>query len=373
MKSRPLNAKIMTGQTDSRSFVAVRTYAQLALVVMACFLSSHLLAQPGTLDQTFNSTDTGWGNGTNSSVHSVFIQPDGKIVFGGLFSIYKNTVRNRLARVESNGTLDASFDVGSGPNDDVWAIADQSDGKLIVGGVFTTFNGVSKSRIARLNTDGSLDGSFNIGSGANGIVRAIVRQPDGKILVGGEFTSFNGTARNRIARLNSDGTVDLTFAPSSGANGSVRSILYLPDGKIYVAGLFTQFNGSTQNRIVKLNSDGSTDPGFSPGTAANNNVLDMDLQADGKIVIVGDFTNYNGTAESRVARINSDGTLDATFNTGTGSHTTVASVICQADGKTLIAGPFFFFNGNFLENIIRLNSNGSIDFAFNAQIGRAHV
>src|SRR5690606_21892439 len=112
---------------------------------------------------------------------------------------------------------------------------------------FNSFNGTARSRIARLNTDGSLDTTFNIGSGFNYRVYSIVTQTDGKIIVGGEFTSFNGTPRNYIARLNTDGSLDTTFNVGTGFNLSVNSISPQTDGKIIVGGWFSSFNGTSRS------------------------------------------------------------------------------------------------------------------------------
>jgi uncharacterized delta-60 repeat protein len=97
--------------------------------------------------------------------------------------------------------LDASFNPGTGADHWVNSIALQPDGKILIGGYFDTYNGTTRNRIARLNTDGSLDASFNPGTGANDGVRSIALQPDGKILIGGLFTAYNGTGRNRVARI----------------------------------------------------------------------------------------------------------------------------------------------------------------------------
>src|SRR6185369_14420460 len=118
--------------------------------------------------------------------------------------------RNHIARLNSDGTLDSSFLVpGSGVNGDVGSLALQADGKTVIGGVFTSVNGTTRNGIARLNSDGTLDTSFlAAGSGTNSSVLAIAVQSDGKIVIGGFFTSVNGTTRNGAARLNVDGTLD---------------------------------------------------------------------------------------------------------------------------------------------------------------------
>jgi uncharacterized delta-60 repeat protein len=183
------------------------------------------------------------------------------------------------------GSLDTSFDPGSGANSVVWAIAEQPDGKILIGGDFTIYNGAPRNRIARLNSDGSLDAGFNPGSGANNDVRAMAVQPDGKILIGGWFTIYNGAPRNYMARLNSDGSLDTGFDPGSGANEFLYVVALQPDGKILIGGEFTIYNGAPRNYIARLNSDGSLDTSFDPGSGANEWVWAMAVQPDGKILI----------------------------------------------------------------------------------------
>ena len=212
----------------------------------------------------------------------------------------------------------------------------------------------------------------NIGTGFNFEVRAVRSQPDGKILVGGAFDSFNGTSTVRIARLNADGTLDNTFTTGTGFNTTVNSVDVQPDGKILVGGIFTSFNGtSTVNRIARLNTNGALDNTFNTGTGFNDEVISVDVQPDGKILVGGFFSSFNGTSTvNRIARLNADGTLDNTFNTGTGFNNTVNSVYVQPDGKILVGGVFTSFNGtNDVNRIAQLNANGTLDAAFTTNTG----
>src|SRR5204862_3149330 len=123
----------------------------------------------------------------------------------------------------------------------------------------------------------------------------MVLQPDGKILIGGIFSTFNGSARNRIARLNSNGTLDTGFNPGTGTNNFVYTMALQPDGRIVIAGNFTNYNGTTRYRIARINSDGTLDTSFDGGTEANGDISAVRLQPDGRILMAGDFTSYNGT------------------------------------------------------------------------------
>src|SRR5690606_28979323 len=153
---------------------------------------------------------------------------------------------------------------------------------------------------------------------------------------GGAFTSYNGTGRNAIARLNADGSLDSGFDPGIGANSAVLSIAVQADGKILIAGAFTNYNGTARNYIARLNADGSLDTGFDPGTGADSTILPTAVKADGKVFIGGAFTSFNGTARNCIARLNADGSLDLGFDAGTGPGNTVYITAVQADGKVLI-------------------------------------
>ncbi|MBI4826670.1 MAG: delta-60 repeat domain-containing protein, partial [Nitrospirae bacterium] len=280
-----------------------------------------------------------------SSVNSIALQTDGKILIGGAFTTIGEITRNGIARLNSDSSLDAAFNPNA--NDFVSSIAVQADGKILIGGYFTTIGGVTRNRIARLNSDGSLDAAFN--PNANDFVSSIAVQADGKILIGGAFTTIGGVTRNRIARLNSDGSLDVAFNPN--ASSSVNSIALQTDGKILIGGAFTTIGGVTRNRIARLNSDGSLDAAFNPN--ANGNVNSIALQADGKILICGYFTTIGGITHNYIARLNLDGSLDAAFNPNALGE--VYKISVQADGKILIGGWFNAMGGTIRFNIARLN------------------
>lgn len=313
----------------------------------------------GTLDNSFNP-----GTGANNFIQTIAIQPDNKIIVGGFFTTFNGSARNHIARLNANGTLDTTFDPGLGANNHVRQTIIQPDGKIIICGWFTAYQGMLSNRIARLNIDGTFDHTFDTGTGANNYVNSIARQPDGKIIIGGLFTSYNGIGRNRITRLTSDATLDYTFNPGTGANNNLQSIAFQKDGKIIIAGGFTTYNGNGSNYIARLNMDGSSDTAFNPGTGTDNWIYSTTVQSDGKILISGLFTNFNGVARNRIARLNNSGTLDATFNPGSGANDRVFSTTVQSDGKILLVGRFNAFNGTNKNYIARLNTDGSIDNTF---------
>ena len=311
------------------------------------------------------SLDTGFGNGlpgANNSVYSVGVQNDGKVLIGGWFSTVNNTTRWRIARLNGDGTLDTGFGNGlAGANNSVYSIGVQNDGKALIGGNFTNVNGTTRGRIARLNSDGSLDTGFGNGlSGASSYVSSVAAQSDGKVLIGGNFTNVNGTARGRIARLNSDGSLDTGFGNGlAGANSNVLSVAVQSDGKVLIGGDFTTVNGTARGRIARLNADGTLDTGFGNGLAgADGSVSSVAVQSDGKVLVGGAFTNVNGVARGRIARLNSDGILDTGFGNGlSGADGDVYSVAMQSDGKVLIGGRFGTVNGTVRPYFARLEGS----------------
>ncbi len=288
------------------------------------------------------------------------VQPDGKILMGGSFTHLGGQGRNNIARLNPDGSLDAAFNPGSGASNQVFALALQSNGKIVIGGDFTAINNTSRNRIARLNANGSLDSTFSPGLGANGYVNSLAVLPDGKILMGGAFTQVGGQGRNNIARLNANGSLDAAFNP--GANGQVSTLVLQPDGKILMGGSFTQVDGQTRNRIARLNPDGSLDATFNPGPGVDSqdaHVYSLALQANGRVLLAGYFTSVSDTQRNRIARLNANGSLDATFDPGDGPSGNVFSLAVQADGRILMGGEFTQVDGQPHNRIARLHNTSA--------------
>lgn len=309
------------------------------------------------------SVDPAFTPSANATVRTIVPQADGRILLGGAFTTVNNVVRNHLARVNSNGSLDTSFDIGPGTDNPVFALAESFVGgqrKILVGGAFTVFNGTPRNGVARLNNDGSLDTSFGQGLlGVNGVVHAVAAYPTntlnaGKVLIGGEFTTVNGVGRNRIARLNSDGSLDLSFDPGSGASDTIRALALQSDARILIGGSFTNFNGTTINRIARLNGNGSLDGTFTPGVGADDTVNAIVVQGDTRIVLGGQFKRCNGVTRNHLTRLNNDGTVDPTINFGTGANNFVAAVVTQPDGRIIIGGGFTEYDGVPRQRIARI-------------------
>ncbi len=313
----------------------------------------------GTLDTVFDP-----GLGANAVVRALALQADGRVLVGGGFSSVAGVLRSRIARLDTNGLLDSSFDPGAGANSAVFSLALQADGQILLGGLFNNVGGAARSGIARLNANGSLDSSFAPGTGADDQVAVIVQQADGRILLGGIFTSFDGTARGRLARLSTSGALEIAFSPGVGTNDSVLAIAVQDDGRVLLGGDFTSFNGIARNRMTRLNPNGGLDVGFNAGSGANAVVRAIAVQADGRVLLGGEFTSINGTVRTRVARLNISGSLDTTFDPGSGANDDVFALAIQPDGRVLVGGGFDSFNGSARDGIARLNADGSLDSGF---------
>jgi len=319
----------------------------------------------GTKDTTFTNSgfDFPW------SPVVIKIQSDGKILCGGNFSTYGGTTVNRLLRVNSDGSRDTSFSTGTGTigfNDYVYAIAIQTDGKILVGGSFTTYQGTTYNRIIRLNSDGSVDTSFNIGTGFNGEVKSIAIQSDQRIVIGGKFTTYQSLNYKRIIRLNSDGAVDTSFGVGTGIDSgsstpvdSVRvdDIVIQPDGKLIIGGAFTSYQGTTRNNFMRLTSDGSYDTTFDLGAGFDTATKSIVWQGDGKIWCAGEFTTYKGVTYNKLIRLNSDGSIDDTISFGTGFNAAPYRIALTTNLRLVAMGIFTTYQGATVNRIVRINSN----------------
>jgi uncharacterized delta-60 repeat protein len=323
-----------------------------------------LNASPGDVDPAFNP---GEGH-INRIVKKVLPQPDGKLLVGGSFLIVRGAARNRIARLNPDGTADPSFNPGSGADKDVDSMALQPDGKVAVVGQFTTMNGASRNRVAVLNPDGTLDATFLPGAGANGEVMCVAVQSDGKILIGGLFSSYGGTARNRIARLNPSGRLDPTFNPGVGPNSTVSAVAAQSDGNLVMGGYFSTVSGVKTPYLTRLNTNGTVDTTFKTGTGPDSTVLTIVLQS-GKIVIGGGLTKYNGTTRNHIARINFDGSLDTLFNPGSGADQGITSIDIADDGGFFIGGYFTSYAGKPRAHVARIHDDGTLDPTFDPGSG----
>ncbi len=310
------------------------------------------LNSDGTLDTAFN-TNLGTGTGAGN-VYAVAVQANNQTVIGGMFTTFNGNSRGKFTRLNSDGTEDSTFVANSGGSGSqfgqpVFALAMQANQQILVGGEMSDFHGSSiASNYARINSDGSLDSAFNtnLGTGFNNPVYATAQQSNLQILVGGDFNTFNGNTRGRLVRLNSDGTEDTTFSTNLGTGFAalVDTISVQSNQQIIVGGQFTTFNGNTRNYLVRLNSDGTEDTTFytNLGTSFNNFVNATAIQSNQQIVVGGSFTTFNGNTRDYSVRLNSDGTEDTAYYTGFSSNFNgaVNAIAVQPNQQIVMGGSF---------------------------------
>ncbi len=426
------------------------------LLLLALFIANYskTSAQSGSLDATFDV-----GVGFDSTITTFALQPDGKIVVGGNFTSFNGISRNRIARLNSDGSLDMSFSVGSGITgyaQPLWigitgtlpsiqqvvcvhSIVIQPSAKIVVAGNFYRYNGVyCGGGIVRLNSDGSIDTTFRQGDASvdtNTIVATtmnplagvwvgflapfavdtttlnvglqnLFQQSDGNIVANGltapGINTFYGNAPiamsifrcsgstgsidasfssgnfwvplsqqtdgkiivaggpQYINRMNTNGTLDGTFNLSTGSNNEVSAAVIQPDGHIILGGAFTNYDGVSRNYITRINTDRSLDMTFNVGTGFNLPVNSLAIQSDGKVIVGGEFITYNSALHNRIARLNTDGSIDASFTTGSGFDSKVNQVLLQPDGKILVSGSFTNYNGTVRNKMARLNADAGI-------------
>jgi uncharacterized delta-60 repeat protein len=273
------------------------------------------------------------------------------------------------------GSLDITFNPGSGVGAYLGCIALQTNGQILVGGSFNTVNGITYNEVARLNSDGSVDSSFNVGQGPQGGgVNCIGPQSDGKVVIVGDFATVNNIVNYGVARLRTDASVDVNFQPATFITTSITRLAVQNDQRILIAGMILFFNGTSDTHfpVARLNGDGSFDSSFAWGTVntSMNKVTDMSLQPNGQILVAVPVISVNGISRTNVARLNSDGTIDTGFTADpmVGSPGRVNCVLGLTNGQVLIGGSFDTINGYTRQGIARLDSDGSLDTSF----GRAY-
>ncbi|MGC2239017.1 MAG: FG-GAP-like repeat-containing protein, partial [Pyrinomonadaceae bacterium] len=309
------------------------------------------------------------------AAHKFLVQPDGKVL---IYSFILKSIRRLDATLTFTPSYDQSFpEVSVFANAQVYGVNSmllQPDGKIILGGEFTTVNGFNFKNLVRLNSNGSIDASFNINAvGPNRYIKSMLLMPDGKLLVAGNFTSYNGALKSKFALLNADGTLVSSFAVPNNL-WIVYDLDFASDGKILASG--TNFgiptqsnpnpggNGSTQN-FMKISTDGTPDDAFQPKIGENGRGYVVRVQPDNKILVGGDFTTPNSIERKFLVRFNPDGTVDTGFNQ-TIIKTPVNMLDILPDGKILAGGnPGIFESGN---GIYRLNPDGSTDQGINSTV-----
>ena len=330
----------------------------------------------GSPDTSFDlGAGAGYADDNQPDVLNVAVQPAGDIVFVGSFFNFDGTPCDPgIARVGATGTLEAAVDNSVGSYDVIYALAVQTNGKILTANYLRDTDGDPDNfLISRLNADGSLDTGFNRGTGPNDLTVSLAVQPDGQIIATGYFTAYNSVARAGVARLSAAGSLDTSYNPGANANGAVSGAVVQPNGQAILFGAFSTYSGVARHGLVRLNADGSLDASFDPGVGANGSLTKCVLQADGKVIIAGSFTTVDGVARNGIARLTATGGLDMSFDPGTGANGAIRSVAVQPDSKIIIGGTFNRVDGLVRNYVARLTALGGLDPGFNPGVGVPNV
>jgi uncharacterized delta-60 repeat protein len=282
----------------------------------------------------------------NAIVETLALLPEGRLAVGGQFTNLSG--RNYAAIVESGGAVVADFNANAAVNDLVLSIAPLGDGAYaLAGNFYWEVAGSYRGGIRRVSASGALDTGFTgyLRQGSfEGIGNAVIPLPGGRILIGGAFNNANGVSTGNLVALDATtGAVVQSFSP--GASGAVLALAVQPDGKLLVGGQFLNFGGAANNFLVRLNADGTLDATFATAGRPNGAVRTIALDEQGRILIGGDFTLVAGVSRSRLARLLPDGSVDLSFDPGTGANASVRAIALQADGNLLIGGDFTEYDG----------------------------
>jgi uncharacterized delta-60 repeat protein len=267
----------------------------------------------GSLDTAFSANV---GTTAGEGVRDLVLQGDGAIIVAGLFASIAGQPQANLARLSASGALDTGFTPSlNGP---VYAVLVQPNGSILIGGQFTEVNTQPRTRLTRLTATGALD-AFNPFNGPNNEVYGLARQPDGKILAVGAFDavgSITPRARPGLVRFEEDGDLDEGFNLAGTTTGVINRVAVQPDGKLIIAGQFSNSSLPDQRNLARLSATGAADPGFTAGEGPDGPVQDLLLQPDGKILIGGFFNRYDlaTAAPDMLARVRGD--LFAVWDSG---------------------------------------------------------
>jgi len=310
-----------------------------------------VLNSNGTLDAAF--TINAFADRQNSTIE---IAPNGKPI------VYSYA----LKQLNPNGTVDVTFNTNLPQGYRVSVFKVLEDGKILVGGNLTTASGVEEHKIYRLLENGRIDSTFSLSARANGDITTLTSLGSRKIIIGGSFTSYNGLAVNKLVRLHSDGSFDNTFVATGSFGGEIKAIAELEDGSLLIGSSANQMDASA---LVKLDENGSINTSFTGRVKSyyGNYVFINDILQlpSGKIVIGGFFHSINGIRANNIGMINPDGSTDLAFNQIKTITPNISKVMKEPNtGKWIVAGSFDTFNGHITFGIARLLANGAVDTSF---------
>jgi len=363
---RSIPARASRGLRIALLFVLANANAALAATVDPSF---------APVLRDFGSSGEGFSAG-----HISVVQPDGKILVGGRFTVANGVARSAVVRFNADYTLDHSFNAGDfslaevgiyqSSGGSINAIKVQSDGKIIIGGSFRRGNSTITRALERLHPDGATDMTFEPAASQviNAEVGDIEIQPDGKIVFGGTFqvtTTNPGTGQpatfNNLARINPDGSFDFGFAGN--ADEFSNNIVLLPDGKIAVGN--SQWTHPGGIRVVRYNANGTFNTTLATVTDGFG-IEALEIQPDGKLVLAGSINYVDNVFKGRVSRLNPNGGLDNSFAVVDTLNGTVLDLFINPSGTITVVGDFYIYDGVVTQWMVaRLTSSGARDTTFN--------
>jgi uncharacterized delta-60 repeat protein len=303
---------------------------------------------------------------------SLAVDAAGRVLFSSCFNNFNSSV---LMRLRADGTEDTQFAVLKQLDERVYVARPLADGTVLIGGGFGRYGTTRNVNLLRLSATGQVVPGFTPALTAPGAIFTLAVQPDGKVVVGGRFSQLNGAPANNLARLTAAGTLDPTFN-LTGTDGAVRKVLVQASGRILVAGAFQVAGTHTSPFVARLLAGGTADNAFtSTGSIVNYlsfagiygmGVNAISEQPDGSIIAAGSFISFNGFLGT-VHRLLTNGSADAAYagNIGSGTSTSdVYSVASLPDGRHYVGGDFPVFKEVFVENLVRLQANGTRDTGF---------
>ncbi len=359
-------------------------------------------------------------NGSNFPIYDILRLPAGGYFLTGAFTDYENRATKDLpvgnvAQINAAGAVETALKFGIGANylvNSVTRISSGSEnGKFLIAGNFSSFNTKRTNRaninsITRLNVDGTLDSTIidvvnatpndpsknrdtvpTFNGGVQGTIKKIFIYNDQIYAVGNfdyylrafyERSTYDSKVFDRVlmrqmVRMNMDGSLDQTFHYNAGtkqspnaANGSINDAIQLPDGKLVLVGTFTTFNGVSRNRVVRINLDGSVDNSFNIGTGADDEITSITYNATtNKLLVGGIFKSFNGQPRTGVAMLDADGALTTSFTFPSLSGGIVSFAGQLNNGKIVVAGSFNLYRNILRQGFMILNADGTLASGYN--------
>lgn len=307
------------------------------------------------------------GDGADGVIRSAAILSNNQILIAGNFTTFNGRSYNRVALLNPDASYNPTFVPGAGPDKEVTQALPLPDGKFLIAGTFEKVGDTSRRGVARLSANGSLDQSFDPGTGANGPVLKMWLQSDGKIILAGHFTKFNEQPRNYLVRLLADGSVDPIFNATGGPNDPVLSLWQLADGRLWIGGKFTHVNDRESPFLALLDANGK----LLEASGTDGPVSAIMVLPDNSIIVGGKFDHLLGVERKNLGRLKTPGTVDASFKPGNGFDGPVTSLVPLPDGKLLVGGEFNRVDGQIRRGLARLKHNGELDAEMDARLNGA--